>query len=265
MYDLHTHSTCSDGRLNPRELILKAREIKDITGIALTDHDNTDGLIEASRAASECGLSFIYGVEFTTDFYNREAHILGYNIDINNTALREKFALLKKARFERVHEMVDKLEQHGLNISWDEVSDVFKTHGFAGRALLFRVMKERGLIDPLQRQKYFNYYIGSGGVAYVPHRGIETIESIELIIAAGGIPVLAHPGRLGEESIIKKLAAVGLQGIEAYYPTHTKDMTKKYLKLAETYHLLVTGGSDFHADKAHAQLGCVGVSELPWG
>ncbi len=262
-YDLHMHSLASDGRLPAAKLVEEAVALG-LQGIALTDHDNVAGLSEAIAAAEARDLEFIPGVEFTTDYGDQEAHILGYEIDYTLPELTHKFQIIKTARLERAREIVMKLNRQGLPLVWEQVEPCLKQQGFVGRPAIFQLMEKNNLVDPLQRNKYFDYYLGSNGVAYVPHYEIETAEAIALILKAGGVPVLAHPGRQGNEGLIAELVDCGLQGLEVYYPTHSAEMIDGYLKLAEKYDLYVTGGSDFHGDPVHAPLGATVVAKIPW-
>lgn len=261
-YDLHMHSIYSDGSLTPAQLVDEAIGIG-LDGIALTDHDTVDGLAEAAETAARRGLPFIPGVECTTDYGTKEAHILGYQIDYHHPALLEKFEIVLAARERRAQQIVAKLNRHGIVLSWEQVRGHAKTR-FIGRPHIFKTMEELDLVDPLQRRSYFEYYLGQQGVAYVPHQEIETEEAIHLILAAGGIPVLAHPGRSGTEEFIGELIQFGLQGLEIFYPSHTPEMIAHFLQLAERYHLYVTGGSDYHGDLRHSRMGETVVAELGW-
>lgn len=261
-YDLHMHSIYSDGSLTPSQLVEEAVGLG-LDGMALTDHDNVDGISEAVAAAGQFGLCFVPGVEITTDYGDKEAHILGYQIDYHHPALREKFEIVLAARTKRAQQMIEKLKRHGVAISWEQVQARSKTR-FIGRPHIFRTMEELNLVDPLRRRDYFEYYLGQHGLAYVPHQEIETGEAIELILAAGGIPVLAHPGRSGTEEFIGKLITVGLQGLEVYYPSHTPEMIVHFLDLVNRYHLYITGGSDYHGDLRRTTMGAAVVTELGW-
>lgn len=261
-FDLHMHSIYSDGNKTPAELARQAAEIG-LEGFALTDHDSVDGQEEAQRAASHHRVLFIPGVEITTDYGNREAHILGYNIDYHLPELVAKFETIIAGRVKRAKAMIAKLNQHGIPLTWEMVAG--RTNGrFVGRPHIFKAMEAIGRVDPLQRRAYFDYYLGQNGIAYVPHQEIETEEAIRLILNAGGIPVLAHPGRNGNEALIAELVGYGLKGLEVFYPSHTPEMIQFYLKMAERYHLYITGGSDYHGDTSHAAMGEAVASKVSW-
>ncbi|HYH04913.1 MAG TPA: PHP domain-containing protein, partial [Bacillota bacterium] len=232
-FDLHIHSIYSDGTLTPAQLVAEA-VAKGLDGMALTDHDTIDGLPEVLEAGKGQNLRVIPGIELTTDFGKIEAHILGYNLDYHQPALVSKLEVILEARVGRVHEMIKRLNHRRIVLSWDEVKAMTNSR-FVGRSHVFKAMEHRGLIDPMRRRDAFEYYLGKDGVAYVPHREIETREAIELITSAGGVPVLAHPGRVGADPYIKQLVDYGLRGVEVYYPTHTPELVKRYLRIAREY------------------------------
>jgi predicted metal-dependent phosphoesterase TrpH len=262
-FDLHIHSIYSDGALTPRELIAEAKR-KGLSGIALTDHDTVDGLGEAVRTAREENFCLIPGIELTTDYGKVEAHILGYDFDYRASKLLTKLELILSSRKDRVLEIIKRLKRYRVSLDWEEVQ-ALAGNRFIGRSQVFRAMENRGYVDPMRRKAVFEYYLGKDGVAYVPHREIETREAIELINHHGGIPVLAHPGRAGDDSIIARLAGYGLKGLEVYYPAHDPEQTAHYLKVAERYRLVVTGGSDYHGKTGQPGMGEAVVAELPFG
>lgn len=259
-YDLHTHSTYSDGSLNPAELVRKAIR-SGLDGIALTDHDTVSGIEEALTEAAKHKFYFLPGVELTTDFGDVEAHILGYNLDFKNRGLLQKLNMVLESRNERARLIIKKLNKAKIPLSWERVKKE-TTSGFVGRAHIYRALQSSGLIGSSFGREAFNYYLGKNGIAYVPHREIETFEAIALIREAGGIPVLAHPGRMADDRLIAELVNNGLQGIEVYYPTHTLEQIEHYLKLATKYKLNVTGGSDYHGAFSQTRLGDAQVEEI---
>jgi predicted metal-dependent phosphoesterase TrpH len=252
-FDLHIHSIYSDGALTPGQLVAAA-VAQELDGCALTDHDTVDGLNEAVQAAQSHNLRFIPGIELTTDFGQIEAHILGYRLNFQAPPLLQKLDRILAARQERVHEMLHRLERQRVFLDWDEVKALSQSR-FIGRSQVFKAMELKGYVDRSRRKEVFEYYLGKHGAAYVPHREIETKEAIELIIANGGTPVLAHPGRAGADTAIAGLVDYGLQGLEVYYPAHDPEMVKHYLQVAKHFKLVVTGGSDYHGKTGHPQLG----------
>lgn len=261
-YDLHVHSIYSDGSLSPRELIEKAI-LRELEGIALTDHDAIAGLPEASAVATELNFTLIPGIEFTTDLGQSEVHILGYDFNLHDSALLQKIAAIIESRQERARAMVQKLQRHGIDLAWEKVVQL-TTSKFVGRTHIFQALLAEKLINPGVAKEAFHHYLGKHGLAYIPHREIDTIEAIELVNAAGGVTVLAHPGRMGNDLLIHKLVEAGLQGLEVYYPAHPPQMVQHYLKLAADYGLLVTGGSDYHGIRGQNRLGEAQVEQLPF-
>ena len=259
-YDLHTHSIYSDGTLKPAELINKAIT-KGLSGIALTDHDSIGGISEAAMEAAKHKYTFVPGVELTTDYGASEVHVLGYNFDLHYQLLLSKLERIVESRNERARLIIKKLKQHNLPLSWEKVR-AQTTSRFIGRSHIFKALEREGMISKEHRQGAFEYYLGKNGVAYVPHDEIGTFEAIELINNAGGIAVLAHPGRMNNDSLIPEFVAGGLKGLEVYYPTHNPQQTAKYLELAQKYHLFCTGGSDYHGALSHARLGDAQVEEI---
>lgn len=259
-YDLHTHSTYSDGSLKPIQLINKAKD-KGLSGIALTDHDSIGGIAEAKAEAERIGLPFIPGVELTTDYGDHEIHILGYHFNLDHPGLLKKFDAIVKARNDRAKLIVQKLNKQKIPITWEKVS-AKTTSKFVGRTHIFRAMEEAGLVNLEHRRSVFEFYLGKKGVAYVPHEEISTIEAIELINQAGGVPVIAHPGRMNADFLLEKLFSFGVRGLEVYYPTHTPHMVEHYRLIAQQHNLIITGGSDYHGAFSQTRLGDAQVENV---
>ncbi|HBE76763.1 MAG TPA: hypothetical protein DDW65_03145 [Firmicutes bacterium] len=259
-YDLHTHSIYSDGSLRPFELVRKAID-RGLDGFSLTDHDSIGGISEAVSEAARHKYTFIPGVELTTDYGSSEVHILGYNFDLANKQLLQKLEQIMKARNERAKQIIKKLKQHHLPLSWEKVQ-ALTTSRFIGRSHIFRALEREGLIASEHRQGAFEYYLGKNGVAYVPHSEIGTLEAIELIHKAGGVSSLAHPGRMNNDSLIPELINSGLQGLEVFYPSHTPQQISKYLELARSYGLYCTGGSDYHGAFNQTRMGDAEAPEI---
>lgn len=251
--DLHTHTVYSDGLVTPEVLVQRAKE-KGLTGLALTDHDTVDGLPSFLAAGRKYGLACIPGIELSTELEGVEFHILGYQIDFENDTLRRRLGQVIAARRERARGMLALLARHGLSLSWEEVV-AGSPNAFVGRGQIYRALKAKKLIGPDPDRKAFHYYLGPRGVAYLPHRELSTLEAIALVRAAGGWPVVAHPGRLGKDSLLPLLAEHGLAGLEVYYPEHNPEQVRKYLALAKKLGLLVTGGSDYHGLPEERELG----------
>lgn len=261
--DLHTHTTASDGSDTPAELVRKAARLG-LVALAVTDHDTVDGLDEALKAAH--GLpEVIAGIELTTDTETCEVHVLGLHLDHHHPQLLARIEAIREERIERARAMVEKVRRLGLPLDWETVWETASSRGFIGRGQIFRAMRDQGLIPQGQAREAFAHYFSKGGVAYVPHSYLSPEEAVAAVRAAGGVPVLAHPGRLmsgpplGDE-LIGHLAEVGLMGIEAYYPTHDAGETARFLRLAARLDLIPTGGTDYHG-----RFGAAGVELGSYG
>jgi predicted metal-dependent phosphoesterase TrpH len=242
--DLHLHSTASDGKYSPATLVAKAAELG-LKVISLTDHDSIDGIIPALKAAKAFpGLTFIPGVEISTDLPDGEAHVLGYFIDYTSPELEKELERFRSSRLGRGRKMVAKLAELGIKIDWPRVQQI-AGDGAIGRPHVAQAMLEKGYVKTFEEA--FDKYIGRGGPAYVEREKITPEEAVALIVRAKGLPVLAHPFTVKDpEAIVISLKAAGLIGIEAYYKDNTPEQTAAALKLAEKYGLIATGGTDYH-------------------
>jgi predicted metal-dependent phosphoesterase TrpH len=242
--DLHVHSNVSDGVHSPRELVFMARA-RGLTAMALTDHDSVRGVPSALVAGEELGVFVIPGVELSTDIEDAEIHILGFYIDMASARLHEVLDMLKFRRRERCSQILDRLRTLGMDIPLEYVLGLGQ-EGFTGRSHIFKAMVNLGFAQPDKRRGDFQRYLGKNGLAYVEHGGLSPEDAVRFVRDCSGVPVLAHPGTGIRLSVIESLINVGLEGIEAYHPTHSKETTGKWLKFAESRGLIVTGGSDFH-------------------
>jgi len=240
--DLHLHTLFSDGTDAPDELIKKAAEAR-LSAVAITDHDSVEAIPAAIDAAILYGLEAIPGIELTAEYEGMEVHVLGYFIDYKNGALNEKLKFLQKARVERIHAMVAKLNGLGVKINADKIF-ALSGKGIVGRLHVARVMVSEGIISSIWEA--FSRYIGNNGPAYVLGFKFSVQDAVKLIRLAAGIPVLAHPYSLRRDDLIPKLAHLGMRGLEVYYPEHTNAMRNKYIRICREYKLLMTGGSDYH-------------------
>lgn len=255
--DLHLHSTASDGRLSPVEVVRKSAEAG-LTFIALCDHDTVAGIPPAFEAARAFpALTVIPGVEINTDVTTGEAHILGYFMDYHHPELLASLANLRDSRLDRAHRMIAKLRNLGLDITWERVKEI-AGDGSIGRPHIAHALQEKGYIDSFQEA--FNRYIGRGGPAYAERTKIAPAEATQLILRASGLPVLAHPLTLTDpEAMITELKTNGLVGIEAYYNGYTPEEIIGLVRLADKYGLIVTGGTDYHGLGTHNETPIGGV------
>ena len=242
--DLHIHTTASDGRLPPEEIVQRAAE-QGLKYIAITDHDTVAGISRALQAGTAFpGLTVIPGMEINTDTQTGEVHILGYCIDYKSKELESSLNRLRHSREIRAKKIVDNLSGMGIGISWERVMEL-AGGGSVGRPHIAQAMFEGGHIPSLQEA--FIKYIGRHGPAYAERERLSPEEAVKLVVLAGGLPVLAHPEDVDElESFLKSLKKVGLIGLETYYDGYHRDTVKKLAKIAERYGLITTGGSDFH-------------------
>ena len=245
--DLHTHTNFSDGSYSPTELVAHANELG-IDILAITDHDTTAGLPEALEAIENLPLELIPGIELSAQFHNREMHILGYFIDLNDLQFQARLEALRATRSVRISNILDRLHGMGMDLSLAEVEAASGT-GTIGRPHIAQVLIAKGYVKNMKEA--FEQLLGSRGKAYVQREVPEAEEIIRWITDAGGIPVLAHPyweGFNKEDSAkaCQTLVDQGLQGLEVFYGTFSARHISFNLGLARRFDLLMTGGSDFH-------------------
>ena len=258
--DLHIHSTASDGRFSPAELVRKAAD-EGLAIIALTDHDTVDGIAAALDAVQAFPmLRLIPGIEISTDIPEGEVHVLGYFIDHTDRDFQAALEKMRNSRWERARRMVTKLEKMGCPVDWERVCEI-AGDGTIGRPHIAQAMMERGHIEFFQEA--FEKYIGRDGPAYVEREKVTPSGAVELILQAGGLPVLAHPLTIPEpEQLATKLQAVGLIGIETYYASYTAEDVRRLATIADRHNLITTGGTDFHGIDANADT-LIGGVKIP--
>ncbi|MBT8374952.1 MAG: PHP domain-containing protein [Deltaproteobacteria bacterium] len=260
--DLHIHSTASDGTLSPAEILKLAQKLK-LKAIAITDHDTIDGSKEALHAGIPPSIKFLTGVEISAAsppsiFHAGSFHILGYYIRLDDPQLNETLAVLQQARKNRNPLIVKRLNSLGFEFSLEDVSSEIGDAQL-GRPHIARYMLKRGFVKSIDEA--FRKYIAQGKPAYVDKYRVDCKRAIQIILDAGGIPVLAHPILLNfnkdeTTELFALLKDMGLKGVEVYYPGTSPDMTAFYIELAERFGLLKTGGTDFHGSlKPDIQMG----------
>lgn len=238
------HSTASDGTDTPEEIITKCAKLR-LEVCSITDHDTMDGQSSAIAAAGERRQKYITGVEFSVR-HEGELHILGYGVDIRDDAFVKEMESLKSARVERVYAIIEKLNAIDIPITFEDVQRNARGETL-GRPHVALALMEKGYAAGLQDA--FNKYLNESGLCYVQRRKLNAREAMEIIAAAGGTPVLAHPKFIRTNNfsqLIGEMVHDGLKGIEAYYPVHTDKDIKRFVTIANRYDLLVTGGSDYH-------------------
>lgn len=246
LIDLHTHTTASDGSLEPAELVRLAHR-QGLRVIAITDHDTVDGIDEALKEGDMLGLTVIPGVEISVDF-DPEMHILGYFDRSSYNTINAELKTLRENRNVRNPRIISKLNEMGFDISLEEAAKE-ASGGVVGRPHIAAVMIKKGYVASVEEA--FDKYLSSGKPAYFKKEKLTPQAGIALIAAAGGAAVLAHPVHLYMnysrlDSLLAELKAFGLMGIEAYYADNSGRDTGMMLRLAIKHGLLTTGGSDFH-------------------
>ncbi|NCB91519.1 MAG: PHP domain-containing protein [Clostridia bacterium] len=246
--DLHVHSTASDGTFTPSQLVEHAIK-KGLRAIALTDHDTTDGVLEALNASRDTSLLVVPGIELSTCYCNnRDIHILGLNIDIQNKNFQEQLQYFQKERENRNEKIIEKLQQAGLQITLEQMKSRFPDSVWT-RAHLARFLMDTGQVHSLNEA--FNRYLGDHAPCFVPRHKVSPQQAIRLIHEGNGKAVLAHPllyhlSSTQLEELVKVLADEDLDGLEAIYSTN-RGMEETHMRqLARKYNLFITGGSDFH-------------------
>lgn len=265
MVDLHVHSTRSDGTYSPRELVDYAMK-KGLSAFALTDHDTVNGLKEAITYAEELSSScrervpeVIPGIEFSTEYEGRDIHIVGLYIDYENPDFTDYLQSFIASRTLRNHKMCKLLTDAGITISYEDLLKEFP-NSVITRAHYAKYMLNHGYIKSIQEA--FERYVGDHCPYYVPREKVTPKQAVELILKAGGVPILAHPilYHMSEpklDALVAKLKSCGLMGIEAIYSTYNAREERQMRSLADRYDLLISGGSDFHgSNKPGLDLGC---------
>lgn len=260
-YDLHLHTTASDGRLSPSALVNLARE-RGLEVIAITDHDSVGGISEALETADQWpGIVVIPGVEINTDLASGELHMLGYFIDYQDADLALALEKIRESRVGRAQKMVEKLKVLGMPVEWSRVQEM--AHGESiCRPHIAQALVEKGFVG--SEHEAFDKYIGRDGPAYVEREKVQPADAVRIIKAAKGLPVLAHPADIKDlNSLIIDLKNAGLVGLEAYYGQYDANTVKRMVRFANEHGLLTTGGSDYHhfGDDREVPLGKVDIPE----
>lgn len=252
--DLHLHTYFSDGTFSPEELVRRARE-KGLSIIALTDHDTVEGCARTEAACGFEGLEFIPGAELTADCAGVEVHILGYWLDSEDGVLLAALAKFQKVRQDRIVEMVARLNSAGVPLTLEAVTRVAGCNS-PGRPHVARALVTAGLAVDFDAA--FERFLKKGRVAFVPKARMDVTTAVNLIHAAGGVAVLAHPGLYRNDGLIPQIAAAGLDGLECWHTKHSNSQSAQYAALATKMNLVATGGSDCHGmAKDHPLVGSV--------
>ena len=260
MIDLHTHTTASDGRCPPAELVARAVDAG-VTVLSVTDHDTTAACDAAAAACASAGVEFVVGIEITAIRDGADIHVLGYFLDSRAPSLHAFLARQREQRVVRVRMMIERLAAAGIVLDADAilqpgVDDPAKS---VGRPWIARALVAAGHVQTTDEA--FDTWLARGRPAFVPRAGAPPAEVFARIHEAGGVASLAHPALIRHDEWLDEFARDGLDAIEAYHTDHDADATGRYLAAAERLGLAVSGGSDYHADGAHG--GGVGSVSLP--
>ena len=258
MFDLHVHTTASDGDLNAREIIEEAKKVG-LKQIAITDHDTIGNVKECIRIGKENGILVIPGIEISAEVDIGEMHILGYGFDVNNKELNMVMEFLRQARMDRNRKIIDVLNNggFGINITLEDV----QKHSIGeslGKPHFAKALMEKGVVSSVE-EAFSEKYLKHPKISELKRKVLKPNAAINLINKAGGIAVLAHPHTLKlpyQETleIIRELKSYGLSGVEAYHSNHSSEQAEKYRKMAESEGLIITCGSDYHGPIAKPKI-----------
>lgn len=240
--DLHTHTTASDGRFAPADLVRKAHAAG-LAALSITDHDTIEAYDEALPAAEELGLDLVPGVELSANVGGRDVHLLGYGFDLEDAALRAHLARYQAERVGRAEAIVAKLDALGHPVSMARVREI-AGGGVIARPHLARAIVEAGHAETTQDA--FARFLGEDAPAFVPKGTAGPEELIALVHDAGGVVSLAHPAEFVSLDLLARLLKAGLDGIETVHPMHGAGLTRHWRAAARRRGLFETGGSDYH-------------------
>jgi len=275
--DLQVHTTASDGTCSPTEVVERAVR-NGVRALAVTDHDSLLGIAEAMAAGEWMGVEVLPAIEFSTrdepdkDFM--ELHLLGYFIDLASPALKETLGRIMQGRLDQKRAVIGNLQRLGFNVPEEEV--FAPTDGVPGKPHIFEVVLCRNSDRVAGRQQFFDEYLNVGGKAHVPRPfELSLEEAIQVVLDAGGVPVLAHPGAYSKVrnpvGVVRRAVTLGLRGLEVNYPydktryydgiskAELRALIRRFDVLADELGLLKTGGSDFHGDRKAVELGEAGM------
>lgn len=257
--DLHIHSNASDGTFTPTEAVANAASLG-LGALALTDHDTVGGLKAAAAAARVNDIDFVPGIEMGSDVEDRDIHILGYFIDYDQPGFLTYLADLKEKRLERAAEMCERLTAAGMPLTLEDTLGQ-TANGLLTRAHIARAVVAAGYARNIG--EVFELYLGNGKSCFVPKYNFTAADVIDTIKGVGGVPVLAHPQLSRVDDRIPDLVEQGLMGVEAYCLDHGPSDIERYLRLADKYGLLITGGSDCHGPRTPGRftMGSCGVDQ----
>ena len=243
--DLHLHTTASDGRLSPSELVhyLAAQKLR---FAAITDHDSTEGLPEALKVKEQYpDLTLVPGIELSTEAPGTEVHVLGYFINWQDQEFQSVLTNFRRGRVGRAQGIVERLMGLGLPLEWERVL-YFAGDGAVGRPHIALAMVEKGYVSDVRQA--FDLYLGRNGPAYVDRQKLTPRDAIEIIRGVGGAAVLAHPSWVDQlDTHLEEMKEAGLAGMEVYYGNYSPNLVSDLKRTADRFDLVPCGGSDYHA------------------
>lgn len=258
-FDLHTHTTFSDGTTSVEDNVRAALALG-LEGLGITDHDTTAPFARAREAAEGTGLEVVLGTELSAEHDGLSVHVLGYWIDPDYIPLAGELERLGDERTDRARRIVERFVELGIDVRFERVREI------AGEAPIARPHIAQAVVETgavASTREVFDDYLADGGPAYVEKHALAPARAVELVIAAGGVAVLAHPGLYGTRDgteglpveVVEQMAAAGLAGIESDHPDHTAEHRRVYRELAAALGLEMTAGSDYHGDVKTNRLG----------
>ncbi len=257
--DLHIHTKCSDGRLQPEQAVEVAHKRK-LAALSITDHDTFDGYFKAIDKAKELGIELIPGVEITSSFNNKEAHILAYYFDVNTEYFSDFLKSQRIARRNRIKGIINTLNEKGVELDYEDVRAEANGANI-GRPHVAKVLIGKGYAR--NHNDAFIRYLSTERLGEIENSYPDYKEVIEIVRNIGGATILAHPAKHYSAIEIDEFIDAGIDGLECIHPSHNFDLQKKYTKIVEDHSLLLTGGSDYHGgvEMAERHLGVVSVAK----
>lgn len=250
MIDLHSHTTASDGRCTPAELVALA-SAAGVRVLAVTDHDTVAGSGAAAKACAAAAIEFVPGIEITAVRDGIDVHVLGYFVDHRSADLQTFLAEQRRRRLDRVREIIERLKMHGMHLDADAILKPGLDDGSraAGRPWVARALVAARYVSSINEA--FELWLARGRPGFIPRLAASPAEVIDRIHSSGGIASLAHPGVVKRDEWIQEFAASGLDALEVYHTNHDAAATAQYRAEAIRLGLAASGGSDFHGDESH--------------
>lgn len=256
--DLHCHTTCSDGTVEPQAIIQLACDLG-LQGLSITDHDTIEAYKQALPAAAAKNLPLISGIEFSAVHRHTSIHVLGYSFTLDSPHLQEFCQRHHQRRELRNRAILKLLTFHEMPLSEEDVFSLSSQHSI-GRPHIAWAMVQKGYVSSIQ--KAFQEYIGEGKPCYVPGQTFSVEETLEMIHQAQGLAIIAHPHLIENSGILKELLHMPFDGIEGYYARFPRQAHERWLKIGANKNWIITGGSDFHGEiKPNLPLGSSWVNE----